>query len=140
MTFFSQSKIFVIAEIANSHEGDVSKARKLIEFASIAGADAIKFQKFTADELVEQNHKNYDLFKKLEMASKDWKNLVNFAKSKKLKVFVDVFGIKSAKEVSKFSINGYKIHTSDLNNPHLLNFFSLKKKANFIISCRFKIK
>ena len=52
MNIFSQSKIFVIAEIANSHEGSLSKAKKLVEYASVAGADAVKFQKFTADELV----------------------------------------------------------------------------------------
>ena len=124
MNMFLKSKIFVIAEIANSHEGSVLKAKKLIESASIAGANAVKFQKFTSDELVESNHKDYNLFKNLEMSSKDWKFLINFAKSKKLKVFVDVFGIKSARSVLKLKIDGIKIHSSDLNNPSLLRFLS----------------
>ena len=124
MNIFSQSKIFVIAEIANSHEGSLSKAKKLVEYASVAGADAVKFQKFTADELVESNHKDHNLFKNLEMTSKDWKVLINFAKSKKLNVFVDVFGVKSLRSVLKLKIDGLKIHSSDLNNPFLLRLLS----------------
>lgn len=124
----SKDKVKIIAEIGNSHEGDLTTAKKITKLVSKTGADAIKFQKFFADELVERNHEKYNLFKSLEMSSSEWKEVISYAKSTKLEIYADVFGIKSAKEVSKFSINGYKIHSSDLNNPHLLNFFSLKKK------------
>jgi len=128
-TLFKPGKIFVIAEIANSHEGNLSKAKNLIESAADSGADAVKFQKFFADELVEKNHEKYNLFKKLEFKKNEWAKLISFAKSKNLKIFVDVFGIKSAKQVSKYSIDGYKIHSSDVTNPLLLEFLAKKKKS-----------
>ncbi|MGI0068773.1 MAG: N-acetylneuraminate synthase family protein, partial [Nitrosopumilaceae archaeon] len=105
------------------------KAKKITEHASEAGADAIKFQKFTAKELAEPNHEYYALYKKLEMSNKEWKELVTYAKSKNLKVFVDVFGVKSAKEISQLDIDGYKIHSSDLSNPFLLEFLANEKKS-----------
>jgi len=115
---------FVIAEMANSHEGNLSTAKKIVEKASFAGVDAMKFQKFTADELAEPDHENYHLYQKLEMSNKKWQNLVAFTKSKKLKVFFDVFGVRSARDVLQLNIDGIKIHSADLSNPHLLKSIS----------------
>ena len=43
---------FIIAEAGVNHNGDVNLAKKLIDVAKEAGADAIKFQSFRAEELV----------------------------------------------------------------------------------------
>lgn len=110
--------------MANSHEGDLSQAKKITANASNSGADAIKFQKFTADELAEPDHEYYNLYKSQEMTIKEWNELITFAKSQNLKVFVDVFGIKSAKTISKLNVDGYKIHSADLSNLQLLKFLS----------------
>ena len=127
MNFFRENRVFVIAEMANSHEGNLNHAKKITEKAAFAGADAIKFQKFSADELAEPDHENYQLYKKLELKNSEWSQLIKFAKKKKLKVFVDVFGVKSAKQISKYEIDGFKIHSSDLTNPQMLEFFSNSK-------------
>jgi N,N'-diacetyllegionaminate synthase len=115
--------------MANSHEGDFVIAKKIIEKASNCKADGIKFQRFTADELALPNHENYQLYQSLEMSDNAWKKLVIFAKSKKLQVFFDVFGLKTAKVVSKLNIDGIKIHSADLSNPVLLKFLSTFKKT-----------
>jgi len=47
-----------MAEVANSHEGSIKLAKKITEKAALAGADAVKFQKFTANELLEKKHVN----------------------------------------------------------------------------------
>ncbi|HWR50106.1 MAG TPA: N-acetylneuraminate synthase family protein [Bryobacteraceae bacterium] len=39
--------VFVIAEIGINHNGDVELAKKLVDIASVAGCDAVKFQKRT---------------------------------------------------------------------------------------------
>src|SRR3989304_5152143 len=94
MELFKKNKIFIIAEMANSHEGKLSLAKQITESASNAGAELIKF-----------------------------------ARDKKLKILVDVFGVKSAKDMLSLDIDGYKIHSADLTNPHLLQFLSNTKKA-----------
>ena len=127
-------KPFIIAEVANSHEGDIDKAKKLTEFVSRTKADAIKFQKFFAAEEAEAGHENYSILKKLEFTENEWKELIRFAKNKKLKVFFDVSGLDSVKSVSKFDIDGYKIHTSDTSNPLLLKFLSNTKKPILLSS------
>ena len=121
---FPKNKISLIAEIANAHEGKPTLAKKLIDAASENKADIIKFQIFSTTELLERNHENFKLFKKLEMSFGQWTKLIKYAKRKKLKVFIDVFGINSAKMAHKLRVDGYKIHTSDITNPILLDFFS----------------
>ena len=43
--------VFVIAEAGVNHNGDLELARRLIDVAADAGADAVKFQTFSADML-----------------------------------------------------------------------------------------
>lgn len=129
MTVFPKNKVFVIAEMANAHEGKIDMAKEIVGKASQSKADAIKFQRFTADELATKDHKNYDLYKRLEMSNKDWNELIKFSKNLNLSVFVDIFGINSAKKLSNTKIDGYKIHSSDIGNPHMLEFVSKSKLA-----------
>ena len=42
---------FVIAEAGVNHNGDLALAKKLVEAAASAGANAVKFQTFTASDL-----------------------------------------------------------------------------------------
>ncbi|MCK4348558.1 MAG: N-acetylneuraminate synthase family protein, partial [Thermoplasmatales archaeon] len=43
---------FIIAEAGVNHNGDVNLAKKLIDAAKDAGADAVKFQTFKAENVV----------------------------------------------------------------------------------------
>ena len=47
--------VFLIAEAGINHNGDVDRALEMVEVAATSGADAIKFQTFTADALVTEN-------------------------------------------------------------------------------------
>ena len=50
--------IFLIAEIGINHNGDLSIAKKLINFAATAGFDAVKFQKRNIDKVYSQDFLN----------------------------------------------------------------------------------
>ena len=66
-------KTYIIAEIGVNHNNRLSLAKKLIKEAKIAGADAVKFQTFSADRLVipgtrrVKNKKKIIMIKKLIM-------------------------------------------------------------------------
>lgn len=95
--FFSKlkknNKVFIIAEIGSGHLGKINRAFKLIDIASKAGVDAIKFQTFKAEEMATLNTKYnkidnypYNLFnrwKSLEFAFKNYKKVINYCKKKK---------------------------------------------------------
>lgn len=44
--------VFVIAEAGVNHNGDIDRAKRLVDVATAAGANAVKFQTFRADRLV----------------------------------------------------------------------------------------
>jgi N,N'-diacetyllegionaminate synthase len=52
---FLNNELFIIAEAGVNHNGDPKKAYELIEFASKAKANAIKFQTFDANKVCTQN-------------------------------------------------------------------------------------
>ena len=77
-------KTFIIAEIGVNHNGSLTKAKKLIEVAKLAGADAVKFQTFQVDKLVlpntelapyqmiqSQEKSQQSMLKKLELSRDD---------------------------------------------------------------------
>ena len=43
---------FIIAEAGSNHDKKLEQAKKLVDIAASAGADAIKFQSFLADKIV----------------------------------------------------------------------------------------
>ena len=56
--------VFIIAEAGVNHNGSVDLAKKLIDVASDAGADAVKFQTFKAENLVTKDAQKAEYQKK----------------------------------------------------------------------------
>ena len=52
------NKTIIIAEAGVNHNGNMQLARKLIDVASKAGADYVKFQSFDVDHLILRNTKS----------------------------------------------------------------------------------
>lgn len=110
----------IIAEIANAHQGDPEQAMALAEQALAAGADAIKFQLYTADELLVRSHPRYDHFKKQSFSRQTWEKILRAFIGRGARVYCDVFGIESLETALACNVFGLKIHSSDLGNIPLL--------------------
>jgi len=131
----NKQRILVIAEVANAHEGRVEDAQKLITAAAEAKADAVKFQRFSADELLVRNHSRYAHFDKLAMPNSDWMKVRELARKYRLKFFCDVFGFQSFDFVKKLDAGGIKIHSSDLMNLPLLKRISAEWEKDILVAC-----
>ena len=87
-------RTLIIAEAGVNHNGNIAIAKKLIDIASEAGADFVKFQSFKAEKLVSKiapkatyqkkttgrNESQFDMIKKLELDVHAHKILINHCK------------------------------------------------------------
>lgn len=127
-------KVFIIAEAGVNHNGDLGLAKKMIEVAAEAGADAIKFQTFKAEKLVtktaakaeyqknytEKNESQFTMLKKLELTERDHYELYDFCRTKGIRFMSTPFDEESLMFLDTLGVDIFKISSGDLNNQPFL--------------------
>lgn len=133
---------FIIAEIGVNHNGNKKLAKKLIDNASRAGADAVKFQLFKAEKLITKNaekakyqkettnsgESQYEMLKKLELQNEDFIYLSQYANNKNIVFLSSAFDYESIDFLDKLNVPAYKIPSGELTNLPLLKYIANKKK------------
>lgn len=131
---FQKKKTFIIAEIGNNHEGSLINAKKLINKAKLAGADAVKFQFFKINKFYHPNSdvKRLHQLKKFSFTYNQINQLKNYSKKKKIIFFSTPLDLDTLKKLNKVQ-NLHKVASGDNN---LLDFIEevLKTKKPTIIS------
>jgi len=121
---------FIIAEAGSNHDGKLSRAKELIDAASKAGADAIKFQTFTANKLYNEikNKKTVDLLSRIEL-HKDWhRDLLDYAKRRGIDFLTSAFDEESADFLEKLGIPAFKIASCELVHIPLIRHIARKRR------------
>jgi N,N'-diacetyllegionaminate synthase len=138
-----KKKIFIIAEAGVNHNGSLKKALRLINAAKKAGADAIKFQTFKAENIVtthaskaeyqknlsSKKETQFQMLKKLELTHK--MHLACHAECKKKKIIFisSAFDIESLLYLKNLKLNYFKVPSGEITNfPYLEVLGKLKKK------------
>lgn len=137
-------KVFIIAEAGVNHNGSIELAKKLIDEASKAGADAVKFQSFKAEKLVTKNAKKaeyqiettannenqYAMIKKLELDYEKHQELMDYCNSKDIMFLSSPFDLESIDLLSNLGIAIFKVPSGEINNvPYLRKIGELKKQV-----------
>lgn len=124
----------LIAEIANTHQGDINYVFKLLAELKKNNINYVKFQIYNANELLSRQHIRYKHFLKQSFTYKQWDKIINYS-SKYFKICFDIFGEESLDYIlKKKNIYGIKIHSSDLVNKAILLKLSNFKNKIFISS------
>ena len=136
--------VFIIAEAGVNHNGSVELAKKLIDVASDAGADAVKFQTFKAKKLVSKNaqkaqyqkettdaeESQFDMIKKLELDLQTHQELIGYSKDKKIRFLSTPFDEESIAMLDGLGLQIFKIPSGEITNlPYLRAIGRLKKKV-----------
>ena len=133
---------FIIAEVGVNHNGDVTKGKQLIGAAATAGADAVKFQTFTADRMVAKGAgkasyqesttnaraSQYRMLKKLELTQEDFADLHEYAKNQGIEFLSTPFDCDSVDSLDKLGISAFKVASGELTNTPLLKTVAKKRK------------
>lgn len=127
---------YVIAEIGNNHSGDIQTALHLIDAASDAGADAVKFQRRSnrtlyARALLEKPYDGSHSFgatygehrEALELAANAYPTLFMRAHQKGVTLFATAFDEQSVDDLEQWlEPPAYKIHSGGLTDTALLRY------------------
>lgn len=129
------SRVFIIAEAGVNHNGSLEIAKKMIDAAAEAGADAVKFQTFKTDSLVCKDtqkamyqHKNasdkqesqYEMLKKLELSREMHKPLMDYCAQQGIMFLSTPFDIDSIQMLVDYGISIFKIPSGEITDyPYL---------------------
>ncbi|MFX1500404.1 MAG: N-acetylneuraminate synthase family protein [Promethearchaeota archaeon] len=121
------SPVYIIAEAGSNHNRNIKQAKKLIEIAADAEADAIKFQIFSAETLYSQKTPNpeyledkvknksvWNLIKSLELPREWLGELADYARSHGLIFMSTPFDYNAVIELEKLKMLIYKIASFEI--------------------------
>lgn len=131
--------VFIIAEAGVNHNGDMNKAIELIEIASHAKADAVKFQTFKTEKLVSKSAKKaeyqsanmndgqtsqYDMLKSLELSEENHFRLIQECKKKGIQFLSTAFDTDGIDFLDSLGLPFFKSPSGEITN-----YFYLKRLA-----------
>ncbi len=122
---------FFIAEAGSNFDQDLDTARRLIDIASEAGADAVKFQLFRADVLVPDG-KHMRPSKAVEL-NPDWvPALSHHAKERGIAFLASAFDRESVEVLEGVGVPAHKIASSETTNLPLVDAVAATGKPVFM--------
>ena len=110
----------VVAHVGAAHEGSGDTARRLIDAAFQAGADAIAFQLFRADELLVRRHPDRAEMEAVEIPAKEWRRVLEAARASGLAVVAEVLDVGSRDVAAEAGVDALQANARDLDHPELL--------------------
>tara|TARA_B100000927_G_scaffold181817_1_gene146423 strand:- start:1917 stop:2786 length:870 start_codon:yes stop_codon:yes gene_type:complete len=139
------SDVFFIAEIGINHNGSLENVEKLVKECKEAGANAVKFQKRTINEVYTKaelekpresvfGKTNGDLKRGLEFSYEDYDKIDNICKSQNIIWFASCWDEESVNFIDKFEVPCYKIASASLTDKKLLEFTKSKNKPILLSS------
>lgn len=131
---------FIIAEAGSNHNGELSRAKGLIDVAAEAGVDAVKFQMFQADKLYSRytpefsylEGKNiYELIKGIETPREWIKELAEYCGEKNIDFLATPFDFEVVDLLDKY-VSAFKIASFEIVDLGLLKYVAGKGKPVII--------
>ncbi len=126
---------YVIAEAGVNHNGSLNLAKELIDVAAEAGADAVKFQTFKAEEVISRNapkaayqtkttskqESQLEMVKKLELSAQSHRMLIEHCAKRKIQFLSTPFDLSSVDFLDNvLDLPRIKIPSGEITNGPLL--------------------
>lgn len=142
---YNNSTPFIIAEIAQAHNGSVDMAHSYIDALSKTGVNAIKFQTHIAEaessiyepfrvQFSKQDDTRFDYWKRMEFSLEQWKELKKHCDDVGLEFMSSPFSNAAIELLEEVGVKRYKIGSGEVNNLVLLEKIAQTKKPVIISS------
>lgn len=139
-------KTFIIAEAGVNHNGDIDTAMRLVDAAAGCGADAVKFQSFSASGLVTalagkaryqaentgSGESQLEMLRKLELRRGEEERLFEYCRKKGIMFMSTPFDEESVDFLFELGMAVFKVSSGELTNKGLLQHIAAKKRPLII--------
>lgn len=136
-------KTFIIGEIGINHNGDLDIAKQLIDWASLAGCDAVKFQKRTVEKVYAKEEldryrespwgtTNREQKMGLEFGKEEYDEIDRYCNEKGIEWFASAWDIDSQIFLQQYDLKYNKIASAMLTDMELLKTVAKERKYTFI--------
>jgi N-acetylneuraminate synthase len=123
---------FIIAEIAQAHEGSLGIAHSYIDAMADCGVDAVKFQTHIAEaesstkeqfrvKFSYEDATRYDYWKRMEFTPEQWAGLKQHCEEKGVEFMSSPFSVAAVELLEKLNVKRYKIGSGELTNYLMLD-------------------
>jgi N,N'-diacetyllegionaminate synthase len=138
------ARTLVIAEAGVNHNGDLGMAKRLIDVASDAGADLVKFQTFSADRIVTraatkaayqvrttgESESQYVMLRRLELSPAAHRELIAHSASRAIGFLSTGFDVESVDFLASLGQELFKVPSGEITNlPYLRHIGRLRKRV-----------
>jgi N-acetylneuraminate synthase len=124
--------VFIIAEIAQAHEGSLGMAHSYIDALATCEVDAIKFQTHIADAesssfekfrvpFSYEDKNRFDYWKRMEFTPEQWAGLKQHCEDKGVEFISSPFSVAAVELLEKLNVKQYKIGSGELTNYLMLD-------------------
>jgi sialic acid synthase SpsE len=140
------SRCLIVAEIGVNHNGNIDLAEKLVLEAKKSGADAVKFQTFSAETLVTKgtpkvdyqrgntspDESHFEMIKKLELGRTEHVRLLKFCNDHRIEFVSTPYDINSAIFLNDIGVNMFKTASADLVDLPLQRYIASTGKPAMV--------
>lgn len=135
--------VFIIAEAGVNHNGDLQLAKKLVDAAMEAGADAVKFQTFKAEEVVtpdseraryqkdnmpDKDESQLEMIKRLELSYAQFRELDAYCRQQGIIFLSSPFDQESIDFLAGLGVPYFKVPSGEITNYPFLRRIAQKKQ------------
>jgi N-acetylneuraminate synthase/N,N'-diacetyllegionaminate synthase len=137
--------VFIVAEAGSNHDGKLEQAKQLVDVAANAGADAVKFQTFSADKIiaktgpkagymekVSEKESVYEIFKRIELPREWHRELAEYARKRGLIFLSSPFDEEAADLLDELGVPAFKVASGELTNFPLIKYMARREKPMIV--------
>lgn len=124
--------MYLIAEIGFNHEGRLDVAEQMIRAAAQAGAHAVKFQTYRADDIALPTSPHFEAIRCGEMSRDDHARLAAVAKDCAVDFLSTPYSPWAVDLLESLDVPAYKVASMDCTNHHLLGYIARTAKPIYL--------
>lgn len=130
-TIGEDAPAYLIAEVAQAHDGSLGIAHAFVDAAADAGADAVKFQTHIADaestldepfrvKFSQQDETRMDYWRRMEFSPEQWSGLKDHARERDLHFLSSAFSIEAVELLRRLDVPAWKIASGEVRTEALM--------------------